>query len=200
MKMSKKHFGVLQLFLQSLLCLQKLHEQSLLKILLPATNSNNNTSYKRVQILTQNLHQSVAILPLMQEMLLSEFFAGSGISSKMLFMQPSKAKKTLQKELQNNKCFFTLFCPSLSSYNTCKCNLGQVGRKTTWCFATLSAKFCLHSKAAKTPCCWKCCCQQQNEPINLLAKGGAISTRNSGPKCSIGPPRARNFIVSACCW
>ena len=53
MKMLKKHFGVLQLFLQSLLCLQKLHEQSLLKILLPATNSNNNTSYKRVQISTQ---------------------------------------------------------------------------------------------------------------------------------------------------
>ena len=145
MKTSKKHFGVLQLFLQILLCLQKLHEQSLLKILLPATNSNNNTSYKRVQILTQNLHQSVAILPLMQEMLLSEFFAGSGISSKMLFMQPSKAKKTLQKELQNNKCFFTLFCPSLSSYNTCKCNLGQLGRKTTWCFATLFCKnwFCI---------------------------------------------------------
>ena len=144
--------------------------------------------------------QSVQLDPLAQEISLFQLVAGNSISSKMVFSQPSKAKKTLQKGLQNYKCFFTLFCPSLLSYNTCKCNLGQVGRKTTWCFATLSAKFCLHSKAAKTPCCWKCCCQQQNEPINLLAKGGAISTRNSGPKCSIGPPRARNFIVSACCW
>ena len=76
----------------------------------------------------------------------------------------------------------------------------KFGRKTTWCFATLSAKFCLLSKAAKTPCCWKCCRQQQNELIKLLARGGDISTQNSGPKCSIGPPLARNFIVSAWCW
>ena len=107
---------------------------------------------------------------------------------KLLKKHPTFLQVFLQSLLW--KCFLktVLYCGT------------RIGRKSFWCFATLSAKFCLHSKAAKTPCCWKCCCQQQNEPINLLAKGGAISTRNSGPKCSIGPPRARNFIVTACCW
>ena len=83
----------------------------------------------------RNLHQSVVILPLMQEMLLSEFFAGKGNFSKALFLQLLKAKQALQKELHNTNRFFEFFCPYSCLY-ACNCNSTPIGPETIFskCF------------------------------------------------------------------
>ena len=145
-KSVEKPPGVLQLFLQSFVCIRKLQKHHVAGNAAASNKMSQLTCLQRgAQFQRRIRDQSIQLDPLVQEISLFQLVAGSGISSKMVFMQPSTAKKTLQKELQNNKCFFTLFCPSLSSYNTCKCNLGQLGRKTTWCFATLFCKnwFCI---------------------------------------------------------
>ena len=41
-----------------------------------------------------------------------------------------------------------------------------------------SAKTCLRLKAAKTPCCWKGCCQQHIETRTCLARGSKFEPRN----------------------
>ena len=97
----------------------------------------------------RNLHQSVEILPIMQEVLLSEFFAGKGNFSKALLMQLLNAKQSLQKSFQNAKCFFgqlrfKLLCRGST------CILNENVEKTFWCSATLSAKLVVTSKAAWT--------------------------------------------------
>ena len=50
-------------------------------------------------------------------------------------------------------------------------NMDRKISKNAWCRATFSAKLVLHSKAAKTTCCWKCCYHQQNQAKIFLARG-----------------------------
>ena len=81
---------------------------------------------------------------------------------KLLKKHPTFLQVFLQSLLWN--CFVktVLYCGT------------RIGRKSFWCFATLSAKFRLLSKAAKTPSCWKCCCQQQTGTKKFLTKGAKI--------------------------
>ena len=94
---------------------------------------------------------------------------------KLLKKHPTFSQLFLQSLLWN--CFVktVLYCGT------------KIGRKSFWCFATLSAKFCLLSKAAKTPSCWKRCCQQQNEPMNLLAKGAKFQRRIRDQSVQLDP-------------
>ena len=90
-----------------------------------------------------------------------------------LFMQLLKAQQALQKELQNTKMFFQHFH---SEYMYCLYTAiwTAIGQKNILRFGNSSAKIVLHSKAAKTPSCWKCCCQQQTGTKKFLTKGAKI--------------------------
>ena len=99
----------------------------------------------------RNLHQSVEILPIMQEVLLSEFFAGKSNFSKALLMQLLKAKEALQKELHNTNRFFEFFCPYSCLY-ACNCNSNPIGPQNIFFELFLPTMLVLHSKAAKTEC------------------------------------------------
>ena len=94
---------------------------------------------------------------------------------KLLKKQPTFLQVFLQSLLWN--CFVktVLYCGT------------RIGRKSFWCFATLSAKFRLLSKAAKTPSCWKRCCQQRNEPMSLLAKGAKFQRRIRDQSVQLDP-------------
>ena len=99
----------------------------------------------------RNLHQSVEILPILQEVLLSEFFAGKSNFSKALLMQLLKAKEALQKELHNTNRFFEFFCPYSCLY-ACNCNSNPIGPQNIFFKLFLPTMLVLHSKAAKTEC------------------------------------------------
>ena len=53
-------------------------------------------------------------------------------------------------------------------------NLNRNWQKKHLHFGNSSANIVLHSKAAKTPSCWKCCCQQQTGTKKLLTEGAKI--------------------------
>ena len=109
-------------------------------------------------------------------------------------MQLLKAQQALQKELQNTKMFFRHFH---SEYMYCFYTAiwTAIGQKNILRFGNSSANIVLHSKAAKTPSCWKCCCQQQAETIKFLARGGPIE--HFGPEfcVEISPPSQASSLA-----
>ena len=146
---------------------------ALLKLPLPAKNSDNNISCMRGKITTLwwrflcwNLH------PLVRNVIVW-ICCWQQDFQQALFMQLLIAQQALQKELQNTKMFFQHFH---SEYMYCLYTAiwTAIGQKNILHFGNSSANIVLHSKAAKTPSCWKCCCQQQTGTKKLLTKGAKI--------------------------
>ena len=151
-KSVEKPPGVLQLFLQSFVCIRKLQKHHVAGNAAASNKMSQLTCLQRGAQFQRGIRdQSVQLDPLVQEISLFQLVAGSGISSKMVFMQPSTAKKTLQKELRNNKC-------------------KEKALIKKWPFPFLCARAVVHCKSACIQFCCKCSYQQTAETIKILGK------------------------------
>ena len=146
---SKKRLVLCNSFCKACFAFKSCKNNALLKLPLPAKNSDNNISCMRGKISTLwwrflcwNLHPLVRSVIVWICCWQQDF-------QQALFMQLLIAQQALQKELQNTKMFFQHFH---SEYMYCLYTAiwTAIGQKNILRFGNSSANIVLHSKAAKT--------------------------------------------------
>ena len=178
----------------------------LLQMLLPTNSWDHKGPCKRMQITAPKSAPWCWIFaPLVSNFIVSvccwqQHFQQDGVFAAF------KCKTIFAEEFAKRKIFFWQIVVQIAAWGLYICS-GRKCWKNIWCCATLSAKLVVHSKAAKTPLRWKCCCQPQIQTITFLKRGWKFQHGNldqsveiSFPLVAVLPYPLSSLLLQAPLW